>query len=139
MISFIKYWTVCVSEFTDNVVSPSFWSKPLYTSNLYKLKDPFTYFKYYLNSNDYYKMIPPSYLMDIPILSKLFNDFISSFNELRYAFLVVRYDYRYCAIKGQGLFICQSMTDHVLQVCTSLLNAKNILKSVYFFLERLIE
>lgn len=84
-------------------------------------------------------MIPPSYLMDIPILSKLFNDFISSFNELRYAFLVVHYDYRYCAIKGQGLFICQSMTDHVLQVCTSLLNAKNILKSVYFFLERLIE
>ncbi|KAK8794649.1 hypothetical protein WA158_001630 [Blastocystis sp. Blastoise] len=106
-------------HFSDSLSSPSFWSKPIYTTNLYRLKDPYTFNKYYLNSADYFNMIPPDYLMEIPILAKLFNDFLSSFNELRY-----------CAIKGQGPNICSSITGHCITICSSFVNCQQMLKTI---------
>ena len=122
-----RYWGIVEREWSAQIGSNLFWMKTIYSSNAYRLKssDAFVLLQSESRSKDAAndaeakKILLPGYLMEVPILAKAMNDFIGTFNELRFV-----------ALRGCGKEICKSLEGHLKGMAKALVDAQEIVKQV---------
>lgn len=118
-----RYWGLVEREWSSQIGSSLFWMKTIYSSNVYRLKsgDAFVLLQSEARAkeDEAKKVLLPGYLMDVPILAKLMNDFIGTFNELRFV-----------ALRGCGRAICGSLEGHLKGMAKALVDSQEVVKQV---------
>ena len=116
-----NYWNLVVGEFEKQISSSLFWMKMIYSNNLYRLKsnDAFLIHQSNCQQKDLDSLLLPDYLLEIPILAKLMNDFISTFNELRFV-----------SIRGCSSVICKSMNSCLLRIANVLVKVHSLVDQI---------
>lgn len=110
------YWSVVKDEFVDQLNSSLFWMKSVYTQNVFKLKSRDTFLLY---CNEKKEELLPPYLLEIPVLAKLVNDFIMTFNELRFV-----------AIKGEAAIIVKGLNECLVEMAHGVVKAHDLVSQV---------
>lgn len=116
-----NYWNLVADEFEKQITSSLFWMKTVYSNNLYRLKssDAFIIHQSNCQTDDSHSLLLPDYLMEVPILAKLMNDFISTFNELRYV-----------SIRGHGSTICASMNSCLVRIASVIVKTRDLVNQI---------
>lgn len=122
-----RYWGLVEREWSGQIGSNLFWMKTIYSANAYRLKssDAFVLLQSEARSKDAgddaeaKKILLPGYLMEVPILAKAMNDFIGTFNELRFV-----------ALRGCGREICASLEGHLKGMAKALVAAQPLVAQV---------
>ena len=114
----IGYWSVVADTFNEQLNSSLFWMKSVYSQNGFKLKSKDT-FLLYRNESSEGNALLPSYLMEVPILARVVNDFVSTFNELRFV-----------AIKGEAKSIVSGLTECLTNMARGIVKAKELVAQV---------
>lgn len=116
------YWQQVETEFVNQISTSLFWMKSVVITNVLRLKSKNALLLYQSEvrekGNSENELLP-GYLMEVPILAKLLNDFISTFNELRFV-----------AIRGNAAVICESMNDHLLAIARALISVNELVKQI---------
>lgn len=111
-----QYWGVVRDEFVGQVNSSLFWMKSVYTQNVFKLKSRDTFLLY---CNEKKEELLPGYLLEVPVLAKLVNDFIATFNELRFV-----------AIKGEAKTIVKGLNGCLVEMAKGVVKARDLVSQV---------
>lgn len=111
-----EYWGVVRDEFVGQVNSSLFWMKSVYTQNVFKLKSRDTFLLY---CNEKKEELLPGYLLEVPVLAKLVNDFIATFNELRFV-----------AIKGEAQTIVRGLNGCLVEMARGVVKARDLVSQV---------
>lgn len=116
-----NYWNLVADEFEKQITSSLFWMKTIYSNNLYRLKsnDAFAIHQSNCQNKDGSSLLLPDYLMEVPILAKLMNDFISTFNELRYV-----------SIRGHAAAICESMNSCLIRIANVIVKVHDLVNQI---------
>ena len=122
-----RYWGLVEREWSGQIGSNPFWMQTIYSANAYRLKssDAFVLLQSEARSKDAgddaeaKKILLPGYLMEVPILAKAMNDFIGTFNELRFV-----------ALRGCGREICASLEGHLKGMAKALVAAQPLVAQV---------
>ena len=119
-----NYWNLVAGEFEKQITSSLFWMKTNYSNNLYRLKSTDSFVLYCSSFqaksvNVGSSMLLPDYLLEVPILAKMVNDFVSTFNELRYV-----------AIRGYSAPVCECMNQVLVQIAKTIVKAKSLVNQI---------
>lgn len=90
--------------------------KSVYTQNVFKLKSRDTFLLY---CNEKKEELLPGYLLEVPVLAKLVNDFIATFNELRFV-----------AIKGEAKTIVKGLNGCLVEMAKGVVKARDLVSQV---------
>ena len=116
-----NYWNLVATEFEKQISSSLFWMKTIYSNNLYRLKsqDAFVIHQSNCQNKPGESLLLPDYLLEIPILAKLMNDFISTFNELRFV-----------AVRGFAEEICKPMNACLIRIAKVLVKVSSLVNQI---------
>lgn len=116
-----NYWNLVADEFEKQISSSLFWMKTIYSNNLYRLKstDAFLIHQSNCQNKESDGLLLPDYLLEIPILAKLMNDFISTFNELRFV-----------SLRGFVSTICSSMNSCLKRIASVIVKVNSLVSQI---------